>query len=412
MVRNIYSVAAFAFAASQLAAAQTFTKCNPLKTSKLPSNINLTVRALANMLTECDPDPAFGGTVTIDFTKGESSEFTVADGTTMKYDPSNGAAFTINKASDAPTITSNKYLFYGKVEAVMQAAPGVGIVSSFVLQSDDLDEIDWEWLGGDNTQVQTNYYSKGDTTTYDRGGFSSVGNPVGSFHTYTINWTPQSLTWSIDGAVVRTLNYGDAKGGATYPQTPMQVKLGTWDGGGPDEPQGTVNWAGGYTNFAQAPFVAWVKSITITDYSNGKSGAGSYVYGDNSGTSGSIQISGGVPGGSSSASGTASATGTGSKTASGTATGTATKSGATSVSTTTSVNSTTSTTTISTTTVANSTMTTITTVPASTTTLAAVTTTGSGPAATSAKPNAAGKLSMSMAPAALVMAAFFSYLIL
>jgi beta-glucanase (GH16 family) len=43
---------------------------------------------------------------------------------------------------------------FGKVEVAMKAAPGAGIVSSVVLQSDTLDEIDWEWLGADPDEVQ------------------------------------------------------------------------------------------------------------------------------------------------------------------------------------------------------------------------------------------------------------------
>lgn len=44
----------------------------------------------------------------------------------------------------------------------LKAAPGTGIVSSAILQSDDLDELDWEWLGGTDyaSKVQTNYFGK------------------------------------------------------------------------------------------------------------------------------------------------------------------------------------------------------------------------------------------------------------
>lgn len=49
--------------------------------------------------------------------------------------------------TDAPTLNSNDYIFFGHVDVVMKAAAGQGIVSSFVLESDDLDEVDWEWLG-------------------------------------------------------------------------------------------------------------------------------------------------------------------------------------------------------------------------------------------------------------------------
>lgn len=228
--------------------------------------------------------------MTIDFTKGENDFFTPAVGTTVKYDPALGAVFAINKETDAPTFTSTGYIFFGRVDVVARASVGTGVVTSFVLQSDDLDEIDWEWLGGDDTQVQTNYFSKGDTTTYDRGGFSGVGNPQSEFHTYTIDWTAEKLDWIIDGTVVRTLKYADAKGGASYPQTPMQVKLGTWVAGRKDAPEGTVQWAGGYTDFSQAPFNGYYKSVTVKDYMNGAKSAGSYVYGDRTGTYESIKI--------------------------------------------------------------------------------------------------------------------------
>jgi hypothetical protein len=43
----------------------------------------------------------------------------------------------------ASTIVSAKYIFFGKVDVTMKAANGTGVVSSFVMESDDLDEIDW-----------------------------------------------------------------------------------------------------------------------------------------------------------------------------------------------------------------------------------------------------------------------------
>ncbi|CAK7220507.1 hypothetical protein SBRCBS47491_004211 [Sporothrix bragantina] len=258
-----------------MATAQTSSLCNPVKGQTCPA------------------DPAFGGTVNIDFTKGASEYFSLADGTTLNYDANKGAVFTIAAETNAPTITSTKYLFFGTVEAVIQAAPGTGIVTSFVLQSDDLDEIDWEWLGGVTTEVQTNYFSKGDTTTYDRGGTSSVSDPQSGFHTYTVDWSPDAVVWSIDGTVVRTLTAASANNGATFPQTPMQIKLGTWDAGASTQPEGTAEWAGGRTPFGSgsgAPYIAYYKSITVTDRSNGVSGATSYSYTGTSGTYESIKV--------------------------------------------------------------------------------------------------------------------------
>lgn len=251
------------------------------------------------MFPACPDDPAFGDTVTVDFTKGANTVFSAAAGTDITFDATKGAAFTISKDTDAPTVVSNDYIFFGKVDVVVQAAPGTGIVTSFVLQSDDLDEIDWEWLGGDTTEVQTNYFGKGNTTLYNRGGYSPVANPQTTFHTYTIDWTKDYVKWSIDGALVRTLLYADAVDGTQFPQTPCQIKLGTWDAGAQGEPTGTVEWAGGYTNFDDAPFVAYYKSITIQDYSTG---ATKYHWTDMSGTYESIEAVGGTSGASSSGS--------------------------------------------------------------------------------------------------------------
>ncbi|KAI0395250.1 concanavalin A-like lectin/glucanase domain-containing protein [Xylariaceae sp. FL0594] len=268
MFSKFLSATAVALAATQ-AAAQTFTLCDPRQKS-------------------CPPDPAFGkeNTVTIDFTKGESEYFSTAAGTTLKYG-SKGAEFSMANEKQAPTVTSTKYIFFGKIDVEVQVAPGTGVVTSVVLQSDDRDEIDWEWLGGDTAQVQTNYFGKGDDSTFDRGGYSPVSNPQTTVHKYTIDWTKDYVHWIIDGQLVRELKYSDAKGGTRFPQTPCQLKLGIWDAGSSTAPEGTVQWAGGLTDFSKGPFTAYYKSVTIQDYANGVSGAKEYVW--KSGSDGSYQ---------------------------------------------------------------------------------------------------------------------------
>jgi len=273
MFSKILSVATVALATTSLVSAQTFTTCDPTKK-------------------DCPADPALGKSVDIDFTKGnDDSVFRQLDGTDVKFEDG-GALFSISKESEAPTMASKKYIFFGKIDVVLKAAPGQGVVTSIVLQSDDLDEIDWEWVGGDNTQVQTNYFGKGDTSTYDRGAFHTVSNPLSDYHTYTIDWTQDSVKWIIDGALVRELKYADAKGGAMFPQTPMEVKIGTWVAGRKDAPKGTVDWAGGYADFSKGPSNAYYKSISITDYqgNKGAKGAKQYVYGDRTGSWESIVI--------------------------------------------------------------------------------------------------------------------------
>jgi beta-glucanase (GH16 family) len=193
------------------------------------------------------------------------------------------------KQGDNPTIQTDGYMFFGTFSVTMRAAGGQGIISSLILLSDDLDEVDWEFTGTNTAQVESNYFGKGDTTTYDRAAYHGVGSPQSTYHTYTVNWTPSSLEWIIDGAVVRTLNYGDATGGTRFPQTPMRVRLGIWAGGDPSNGEGTVEWAGGATDYSAAPFSMSIQSVEITNYSPGSS----YTYGDNSGSYQSIVVAGG-----------------------------------------------------------------------------------------------------------------------
>jgi beta-glucanase (GH16 family) len=116
--------------------AQTWSNCNPTTRS------------------DCPPDSALGKTVNIDFSSASDS-FTAQGNPTYGKD---GVSFTIAKSGDSPQLTSKWYIMFGKVEISVKAAPGAGIVSSFVLQSDTLDEIDWEWLGADPDEVQSNYF--------------------------------------------------------------------------------------------------------------------------------------------------------------------------------------------------------------------------------------------------------------
>jgi beta-glucanase (GH16 family) len=254
------------------------------------------IAALAHPHTACPCDPALSGTFTTDFTKGQSSDWVYEDGTSMTYDTTNGAEFTIAKKTDAPTIKSAKYIFFGKVSVIMKACAGTGTVSSFILESDDLDEIDWEWLGSTDTSVESNFFGKGNTTTYDRAIYHPVTTPIETYHEYTIDWTSEFVKWYIDGTLVRTLLYSDssALGGKNFPQTPMMVKMGNWIGcadaaaAAAAATKGTCEWAGGYIDLTKGPYVMNVKSVTVQDYGSGCE----YCYGDLTGSFGSITSTG------------------------------------------------------------------------------------------------------------------------
>lgn len=271
-------VAATILSTLHVAIAQTSTNCDPLKKS-------------------CPPNPGLGTSVFTDFTKGPSDYWKPLGATKPKYDPADGLQLSIMKSMDAPTMAMTKYIMFGHVDMVAKSSPGVGIVSSFVLLSQDLDEIDWEWLGGIDNQIQSNFFGKGDVSSYDRGQKHNVQSPIGTFHTYSIDWTAERTIWSIDGAPVRTLTYteGLSQGGKIYPQTPMEVKVGNWIGCldmSKPETLGTCQWAGGQADLTKAPFTMSVKSINVTDFGCG----GEYSFSDKSGSWQSIKSTGACDG--------------------------------------------------------------------------------------------------------------------
>ncbi|KAE8350327.1 concanavalin A-like lectin/glucanase domain-containing protein [Aspergillus coremiiformis] len=251
---------------AQLCAAQTYTSCNPLKET-CPADAGLVKPTLHTV-----------------FTSGQSAfkHWKTTSGTVRST--SLGAEFSIKKQGDAPTIESDFYIFFGYVEIKMRAANGTGIISTLVLESDDLDEIDWEQVSTFDNQIQTNYFGKGNTTSYDRATTVAVSTPEEIFHTYAINWTPSQIEWLVDRRVVRTLNYADALDGENFPQTPSRIKIGIWAGGDPNNAEGTIEWAGGETNYDDGPFNMYVKSVKVINYNPAKS----YTYTDKTGSYSSI----------------------------------------------------------------------------------------------------------------------------
>lgn len=222
--------------------------------------------------------------IDVDFTQGEVNSFTSSGGTPTYG--SDGVTFTISEEGDAPQLNSIFYIMFGKVEITLKCASGTGIVTSVVMQSDDLDEIDMEFLGVDDTQVQLMYFGKGNQAD-DALVYADAPDNQEDFVTYTMDWSSDRIAWSVDGTVVRVLESTDQPD--YYPQTPMQIKFGIWAGGDPDNASGTISWAGGETDYTSGPFTATVQSIAVTDYSTGSE----YTYGNTSGVWESIESTGG-----------------------------------------------------------------------------------------------------------------------
>jgi len=133
------------------------------------------------------------------------------------------------------TIHASRWMKYGTIEARLKTASNQpGPVSSFILISPiSGDEIDFEIVGKDATDVQTNFYYKvqpDHPVDYAHGMHINVNNDTSlDFHVYKLEWTPEKMVWSFDGEVKRTSTVADAAG--SFPDSPMRVAFGLWDGG-------------------------------------------------------------------------------------------------------------------------------------------------------------------------------------
>jgi len=265
-MRTFSNLAMLAALASN-AFAQTYTSCNPLDKS-------------------CPADPALG--TEHEWYFNSTLDSTIWNMTTGDYTTtSEGAEFTLTQEGQSTLLQSNFYIFFGVVESWVKMAKGAGIISSVVLESDDLDEIDWEWVGYNTSQVQSNFFGKGNDTSFNRGGFHAVENADTEFHNYTTYWDQYNLEWWIDGVKVRTVPYSDEMTvyGKNYPQTPCQIKISNWPAGTKNAAQGTIEWAGGLVDYSEGPFTMTVQKVRVQDFHTGKE----YSYGDRSGSWESIK---------------------------------------------------------------------------------------------------------------------------
>ncbi|KAF2168583.1 glycoside hydrolase family 16 protein [Zasmidium cellare ATCC 36951] len=199
-------------------------------------------------------------------------------------------------------LSSTHYVWYGKISATMTTSQGQGVVTAFILMSDVKDEIDFEFVGDDVTHAQSNYYWQG-VTDYHNMVPLDTSDTRSNTHTYTIDWTPDQVTWSIDGNSMRTLKKSDTWNSSTnsyhFPQTPARVQLSLWPAGLESNGEGTVSWAGGLVNWdsqymQNGYYYAMVNDVSIECYDppDGYTNNGdkSYYYMDTLGTNSSVAI--------------------------------------------------------------------------------------------------------------------------
>lgn len=231
---------------------------------------------------------------------GDSSKTDwVMDGQAVPYD--GNVLLTMADGTVGTLLASSTYMWYGNVQATFKTSRGQGVVTAFILLSDVKDEIDYEFVGADLETAQSNFYSQG-VTNYNNGLNISLSDTFDNYHTYEIDWTPDEITWKVDGQVGRNKKRSDTWNSTSnqwdFPQTPARVQLSLWPGGLESNGQGTIDWAGGLVNWDSTDiknngyYYATFKSVTMSCY-NGTSAPGtnsgkSYTYNNDAGTNNTV----------------------------------------------------------------------------------------------------------------------------
>ncbi|ORY88625.1 concanavalin A-like lectin/glucanase domain-containing protein, partial [Leucosporidium creatinivorum] len=182
---------------------------------------------------------------------------------------------TVSEHGNGTALSSTHSILYGNISAKIKSSPELGLVTSFILLSGTKDEIDWEFTNN-LTSAGSAYFYQGDVGDYSAAQELSIANRSEDFHEYGINWTPDCITWTLDGVALRNVTKESTLDASTgtyhYPQTPSRIQLLIWPAGVEGAAQGTIDWAGGLVNFSSPAynetgyFASYVESVSVTCY--------------------------------------------------------------------------------------------------------------------------------------------------
>ena len=130
----------------------------------------------------------------------------------------------------------------------------------------------------------------------------SVTDTFGTYHTYEIDWTPDTVTWSVDGTAHRTKNRNETWNATSnqyhFPQSPARIQLSLWPAGLSSNGEGTVAWSGGLVDWNSPDiqnagyYYAMVNDVNVECYNPPSgasvSGSKSYIYNGPAGTNNTV----------------------------------------------------------------------------------------------------------------------------
>jgi hypothetical protein len=180
-----------------------------------------------------------------------------------------GIALCINltvaaKNYNGAELYSKNTLKYGRFDVRMRMVSGDGIISSFFLYYNDSylgnpepwQEIDIEVVGKITTGFQSNIITGTSESKTTSEKIHTADNLSQSYHTYTVEWTPDYIAWLFDGTEIRRTT--GAQVTACQPKE-MSYRFNLWI-------SDVVSWAGQF-NESVLPvyqFINWVRYSKYT----------------------------------------------------------------------------------------------------------------------------------------------------
>ncbi|MGW5127875.1 lectin [Streptomyces sp. NPDC004069] len=172
--------------------------------------------------------------------------------------------------------TSGKFSAqYGHVEARMQIPRGQGMWPAFWMLGTDLGQVGWPNSGEIDVMENVGFEPSTIHGTIHGPGYSG-GDGIGAsyslpggqpfadaFHTYAVDWAPDSITWSVDGTVYQRRTPADLGGRSWVFNKPFFLILNLAVGGDwPGDPDGATSF----------PQQLVVDSVSVTTSNDGPAG--------------------------------------------------------------------------------------------------------------------------------------------
>lgn len=162
---------------------------------------------------------------------------------------------------------------YGRWEVRMLAGAKSGTVSSFFTyynhshegNGEPWREIDIEVLGKNPQGFQSNLITGTSTTRKTSDQFHATPDLSKGFHTYALEWTPDSVRWELDGKLVRVTKVDSQV--QDLKSKPQSWRMNLWASAWPD-------WSGPF-NVKSLPTCQMVNWIRFLKYTPGKGDGGS-----------------------------------------------------------------------------------------------------------------------------------------